>query len=280
MPGAPGPDSGPYILKIMDASWLDANWMFISAALCPIVLIVVLIAFMLRMRKLRQPFSDCVKNPYFSGWLCCAFYLAHQVEEHAYDLRGWRYAFVPDFNHGLGTSLFGFICGGAEACPLDPALTTYINVPCIWIGFPCTMIVAHLAGGRYAYAGLCNWGTSVVNGAVGHILPAILGLRYDPGLAQSLVMVPVGIYLMSQAGKRYLKCCIVCGVLFHVIGFGLGIPSILISGFPAWSEIFVMLMCSICLPLMVADFMAPTWPPRVYDEPKREVGASDYAQLP
>jgi hypothetical protein len=35
------------------------------------------------------------------GWLTVPFYLIHQTEEHAYDLRGWRYAFVPNFNHGV-----------------------------------------------------------------------------------------------------------------------------------------------------------------------------------
>ena len=42
------------------------------------------------------------------GWLTVPFYLLHQTEEHAYDLRGWRYAFVPGFNHGASGQRFGW----------------------------------------------------------------------------------------------------------------------------------------------------------------------------
>lgn len=40
------------------------------------------------------------------GWMTLPFYLCHQTEEHAYDLRGWRYAFVPNFNHGVSRRKF------------------------------------------------------------------------------------------------------------------------------------------------------------------------------
>ena len=47
-------------------------------------------------------------NTQVLGWLTVPFYLCHQMEEHAYDFRGWRYAFVPGFNHGAPGRRFGW----------------------------------------------------------------------------------------------------------------------------------------------------------------------------
>ena len=38
-----------------------------------------------------------------------------------------------------------------------------VNVGSIWIGFSLCMIAAQCLRGPYAYAGLCNWGTCMVN---------------------------------------------------------------------------------------------------------------------
>ena len=55
--------------------------------------------------------------------------MCHQMEEHAYDFRGWRYAFVPGFNHGVGALLFKE-CEklGHLRCPLEPRVTSEVNV--------------------------------------------------------------------------------------------------------------------------------------------------------
>ena len=51
-------------------------------------------------------------------------------EEHAYDLRGWRYSFVPSLNYGPIAKIFEEVCTGRSAitCPLDPKGTLYVNV--------------------------------------------------------------------------------------------------------------------------------------------------------
>ena len=40
------------------------------------------------------------RNDLWYGWLSVVMYCLHQSEEHAYDLRGWRYSFVPALNVG------------------------------------------------------------------------------------------------------------------------------------------------------------------------------------
>ncbi|CAK9080508.1 unnamed protein product [Durusdinium trenchii] len=116
--------SGPELLK--DASWFDANWPLISTLLCPV-------AFVLPFVLCQLPGRAAIRHPYVLGWLTIAFYLCHQTEEHGYDLRGWRYAFVPDFNHGTGAWLFKE-CEkiGHRTCPADPRMATYINVVTVW----------------------------------------------------------------------------------------------------------------------------------------------------
>mmetsp|Transcript_172863 Transcript_172863/g.548877 ORF Transcript_172863/g.548877 Transcript_172863/m.548877 type:complete len:271 (-) Transcript_172863:258-1070(-) len=230
------------------AEWIDSNWMFLGMMLCPFVIMGLLELFP---GSFRRKFS----NALFVGWLVVPVYCFHQIEEHAYDLRKWRYAFVPAFNHGTGSQLFP-LCDEIShlTCPLTARMTTYINVVTVWVGFPLTMVVAHLLGGRYQFAGLFNWGTATVNGLMGHILPALLTQEYNPGFVQSLVMVPSGLVLMARYGRRCVALCMLSGVLFHVVSFGLGINLVLRTG---CSEVVVAVLCALCSsvqPLLFAKF--------------------------
>lgn len=61
------------------------------------------------------------RNELWLGWLSVVMYCLHQSEEHAYDLRGWRYSFVPSFNTGPLSVMFEETCAKVEtSCPLDP----------------------------------------------------------------------------------------------------------------------------------------------------------------
>ena len=74
------------------------------------------------------------RDAYWYGWLAVVMYCFHQSEEHGYDFRGWRYAFVPYMNEGIGTVLFASLCAeGQSSCPLDPKMTLYINTMMIWL---------------------------------------------------------------------------------------------------------------------------------------------------
>lgn len=75
---------------------------------------------------------------------------------------------------------------GPTTCPLDPKITIYVNVIIIWIGFGGCMIAATLAPRNFTFAGALNWGTAVVNGICGHIVPAVITSTYNPGVVQSI----------------------------------------------------------------------------------------------
>ena len=200
--------SGPEILAGSNldgsaVSWFDANWMFFSWAFA---------LFGTGVLVARFPLRDA----HWVGWLAPVAYWFHQAEEHAFDLRGWRYAFVPALNQGFGRSLFGDACPPDFAgCPVDPRMTTCINVVAIWFGFGGCMLMARLFPERFLFAGMLNWGTAVVNGFAGHLLQVVLTRSYNPGSAQSAVMVPLGLYIIWGTGRPWL--CLANGLLFHVI---------------------------------------------------------------
>ena len=80
-----------------DVWWMEANWMFVSWAFG-------LFGFGILVARIQQ------RDAFWYGWLALVMYLFHQSEEHAYDLRGWRYAFVPYMNEGFGKVLFASVC--------------------------------------------------------------------------------------------------------------------------------------------------------------------------
>jgi len=212
---APVSSSGPELLASPNydgtaVSWMAANWMFISWAGG-------LFGLGVLFGRVKQ------RDPHWYGWLALVLYLLHQAEEHAYDFRGWRYAFVPYMNEGIGKALFAGACDpeGGIACPLDPKMTLYINTVMIWFGFGGCMVAAHLDPDKYLLAGSLSWGTAVVNGLGGHVIPAVTTLTYNPGLVQSMVMVPLGIFIIRASGRPWL--CIANGFAAHIIAFGMGI---------------------------------------------------------
>ena len=160
---APVAASGPALLAGTNndgstVTWLEANWMFIAWA-------VGLFGLGVLVGRIRD------RGLYWYGWLALVMYCLHQAEEHAYDFRGWRYAFVPHLNEGIGKALFSSLCApGLPACPVDPKVALYINTIMIWVGFAGCMGAAHLYPERFLLAGSLSWGTAIVNGLAGHVL--------------------------------------------------------------------------------------------------------------
>mmetsp|Transcript_81317 Transcript_81317/g.230389 ORF Transcript_81317/g.230389 Transcript_81317/m.230389 type:complete len:281 (-) Transcript_81317:60-902(-) len=242
----PTRDSGPALL--VGAGWFNTNWMFVSGVLCPLLVCLLLLFFKGSLKKKFQ-------NPLFVGWLTVPVYCLHQLEEHGYDARGWRHAFVPDFNYGVGNILFP-ICDDIShiTCPLNVLTTTYVNVLLIWVSFSMTMVAAHALGGRYRLAGLFNWGTSTANGLVGHVMPAMLAQQYNPGCLQSLfIMVPMGIFVMSRCGLKFFALAMLCGALAHIVMFGIGINLVLRAGVPPPVEAVLIVISGTALPLAFAS---------------------------
>merc|ERR1712157_614646 len=54
-----------------------------------------------------------------------------------------------------------------------------------------------------------------VNGLGGHIAPALLTSPYNPGVVQSLVMVPFGIWIILGSGRPIL--CLLNGIVSHAM---------------------------------------------------------------
>mmetsp|Transcript_59935 Transcript_59935/g.128633 ORF Transcript_59935/g.128633 Transcript_59935/m.128633 type:complete len:281 (+) Transcript_59935:75-917(+) len=242
----PDQDSGPLLLE--KACWLDANWMFISAVILPISLIYIFAT---------ERIS--IKNRLFLGWLTVPFYCWHQWEEHAWDLCGWRYAFVPNFNHGVGALLFKECQTlGHLTCPLEPRLGSYINIPLVWMGFPVTMVLAKIWGGPFEFAGHMNWGMCFMNAMGGHLLPWILTGSYNPGAVQSIFMALAATAIMSSGGPKFFAVCVLNGALFHAICFGLGMNLILKANAPQEIEVVLCFLLSTVVPLQLARLAAPT----------------------
>jgi len=217
----PTSSSGPELLAGLNldgtpVSWLEANWPFLSWA-----------AFLFGAGILvsRWPQRHTAA---WDGWLAFVMYCLHQSEEHAYDIRGWRYAFIPSLNTGPIRELFRDICADSElACPMDPKMTLYINGIAIWVGFGGCMVVAMVYPHRFLASGYLNWGMAIINGVFGHIVTAILTRSYNPGVVQSLFMVPLGLFLLLQQSKNaahrhrpVLGICLAFGVAAHLVLVG------------------------------------------------------------
>ena len=218
----PNASSGPDVLLGTNAdgtpiSFLEANWPFVSWALF------LFGAGMLFAKRHKR-------DDHWYGWLAMVAYCLHQSEEHAYDLRGWRYSFVPSLNDGPISELFAQACHdfyessgsgsgistatGVVSCPLDPKITLWVNTILVWGGFGGCMVFAEIWPSRFLFSGSLNWGTAVVNGLFGHVLPAILTNSYNPGVVQSICMVPLGIKIILASGRPLL--CLANGVICHL----------------------------------------------------------------
>lgn len=253
---APTAMSGLEVLK--GATWFETNWPFMSSFFFPIALVVPFLPFFFSRPSIKSAFLDALRSPYVLGWLTVPFYLIHQTEEHAYDLRGWRYAFVPNFNHGVGALMFDCEKQGHLRCPLEPRITLEANVGCVWIGFVVCMICAHYLRGPYAYAGICNWGMCIVNSLGGHLLPWLL-MGYNPGAFQSLFQVAFGIYVLATCPGtcRFAAVAIFNGILFHAIVFGIGTSISIKLGWPTEVTGLLGIIFTTAVPLRLASCFAP-----------------------
>ena len=195
---------------LADASWMERNWVWLSLAAG-----VANIIFWFTQHSKPSDY------PIVLGFLLSSVYALHQLEEHGYDIYGRRYMFVPTFNAIMSKTLGVTVTNSA---------TLYINVITVWVNFPVCAWMSH-RGNRYIPAAV-SWGTAVVNGAMGHLLP-LLTLQYVPGAFQSAFMVPSGIFILHYYYGQ-LVVPIIGGFIFHAVG--LIVP---IKMFPDFPEVIV-----------------------------------------
>ena len=192
------------------AAWLDINWVWVSGVL-GLIDGLFLLTYLLQSRCFDRKFlCQNFSKQHWYGLLLSTIYSLHQLEEHGYDIYGRRYMFVPIFNKSIENIL---------GVAVSVRATTYINLITIWFSFPvCTYIST--PKNMYLPAAI-SWGTAVVNGFTGHLLPVLNG-EYVPGALQSVFMVPFGIYLLVRiyGGNGWVVGVVIPligGVIFHLV---------------------------------------------------------------
>ena len=149
--------------------------------------------------------------------------------------------FVPTFNATFGKKL---------GVTVTNAATVYINVLTVWVCFPVCAYMSH-RGNRYIPAAV-SWGTAVVNGAMGHLLPSVT-MEYVPGAFQSAFMVPAGIMILLRYYDRlFVPIPIIGGFIFHAVG--LVMPIKLFPNLPEAILVpFFVLLAGVAVPLAIAQ---------------------------
>ncbi len=124
----------------------------------------------------------------FLIWLQFPVYLLHQFEEHAYP---------GGFKSFVNREVFG---NTESDFPLNDMNIFWINIPFIWVMFPCVACLAQninlSIGAILPYFGLFN--------ATLHILAFMIKRKYNPGLGVSVLLnYPTGfytLYILSEHG--------------------------------------------------------------------------------
>ena len=108
----------------------------------------------------------------------------------------------------------------------------------------------HIRRGTELGHGSCE----VVNGLLGHIVTSIITKSYNPGVLQSLLMVPLGVYVITKSGRPWL--CILNGILAHVALIA-GVNMVIRLGTnEAFTMTILMLAASLFLPLAISNRVA------------------------
>lgn len=200
--------------SLVGASWFDQNWMFVGLPFVSILCVVYA-------RLWREP----ILSRRFFHWTLAPWYLLHQFEEHAWDVRGHRYPFIDWFN-AVGHFIGREPTDGTVSGVLTPRLITLVNVPIVWVLFPAG---AWIADRHSDIPMVLLWALSTFNASVGHVILGLVTTAgvYNPGFIQSVCMTAAGLYYLIGLRKLHkrkklaLACIIVGGPVFHLLGLAL-----------------------------------------------------------
>ena len=139
-----------------EVTWLQTNWMFFSSAICIFGTIYMLLWWRRINKKVDNTNTnnnnvDDENHQLWYGWLALIMYCWHQSED-SYQHSSVREGLYTLYNNNNN------IDGSTDGitCPVDPKLTLYINVVCIWIGFGGCMIAATLYPRRFLFVSPLN----------------------------------------------------------------------------------------------------------------------------
>lgn len=171
---------------LIGASWLDANWMFLGPYIGLLCLL--------------RAHHRTLGSTYFLAWVLVPIYALHQFEEHAYDIRFRRYAYMEFFN-----SMVTFL-----KLEITVRQITLVNIITVWVGFPLAAWRLDSDGDELPAA--FQWAMAVVHGTF-HLVSALLH-GYNPGAAQSLIMVPLGVQFLRLVGKRHGRQAVIAALTY------------------------------------------------------------------
>lgn len=231
-------------------TWLDANWMFLSIAGGAI-----LFFWLLFSSRWPGSIKEKLHDPKWLGFLIVSVYSVHQFEEHAFDIFGRRYMFVPVFNASL-------ILDPAMGVQLLPRATFLLNVLFIWGVLPLWAQMSKRENGYYLVT--LSWGFAVVNGILGHLVPILTQsgeLKYVPGALQSIFMVALGLYVLLVVFKglgtfKGFVVPLILGLVFHASG--LIVPLIFFHQMPDEIVWPIFIGVTALLPLLAMPFLKKT----------------------
>jgi hypothetical protein len=239
-----------------NVSWLDANWMFLSIGGG-----VILFLWLLFAPRWSGSLGEKLHDPKWLGFLAIFVYAVHQFEEHAFDIFGRRYMFVPVFNASL-------ITDPSMGVQLVPRATFLLNILFIWGVFSVWALLSKRENSFYLTT--MSWGFAVFNGFLGHFVPIVAQpgeLKYVPGAVQSVFMVAFGLYVLLVVFRplgvvRGFVIPLVMGLLFHVTG--LIIPVVFLHELPdeiVWPAVSALtcLLPILAMPLFERTLKLPPW---------------------
>lgn len=224
---------------LADSTWLDANWMFLGPY----------IGLLCLLRAHGRPLGSIG----FLAWVLVPIYALHQFEENAYDFRWNRYAY-QDFFNSMATKL---------KLQISVRQITLVNIITVWVGFPLAAWRLDSDGDELPAA--FQWAMATVHGSL-HLVSALI-YGYNPGAAQSLIMVPLGVEVLRQVGTKHGKQAI-----FAALAYGGPMSHFIATLFPLrlvqdkaiTDKAFALVLALVCclLPLAVAPAFraAPTAP--------------------
>ena len=106
---------------------------------------------------------------------------------------------------------------------------------------------------RFGLSTSLNWGVATFNGLFGHIIPAIVRGQYNPGVAQSFIMVPLGFYIVSQFKRPLLSFA--CGLVTHVI-LVICVAAVFKYDVPEELPMIVLVISTLVLPLLLSSIVS------------------------